>query len=450
MVTWTKIYVNDMETSSVSKFCHCCGSSLESGFKFCPHCGEVTVTSDSSNVRDRSRSSTVPSTTASSSASSIAKTSTNSSGINGSKKKPVTLKCFNAFKSGKEKERSSFFVRKKGVKRAKVNDSEVKITIGIMDDVNKIKRGESIPLKVSPTSSPEEILNLAVEKHATFNKRFNRKLKYTLVFKDGREVATVPGTDPEESFTLGKYKEVSGFGYSQITLYLVPFVNKKLNDLHAVIQDSDSDSSSVDNFPNPSLQLTIEEELVSQNIFGISNLPSTIPGSSVMQPSTSASCIMKVECPLCYVSFPINEVEQHADGCSASFGLLTEDGGAYHMPTCDDFGEEISVVDGSATSTLNNCISILKESGVNSEMDSVRVTVRRKVVWEDFRRARNRYYQPNRVLKITFSGEPAVDDGGPKREFFAGIVIVYTTTWLLKVMLEIMFIFLAGRVNCLQ
>ena len=141
-----KIYVNDMETSSVSKFCHRCGSSLESGFKFCPHCGEAAVTSDSSNVGDCSRPSTVPTVpSASSTTTNIAKPSTN---FNSKKKKPMILKSFSAFKSGKENERSAFFVRKKGAKRAKANESEVKITIGIMDDINKIKRGESIPLQV--------------------------------------------------------------------------------------------------------------------------------------------------------------------------------------------------------------------------------------------------------------------------------------------------------------
>ena len=261
---WTKIYVNDMETSSVSKFCHRCGSSLESGFKFCPHCGEAAVTRDSSNVGDCSRPSTVPS--ASSTTTNIAKPSTN---FNSKKKKPMILKSFSAFKSGKENERSPFFVRKKGAKRAKANESEVKITIGIMDDIDKIKRGESIPLKVSPSSSPEEILKLSVEKYATFNKRFNRKFKYALVFKVGREVATIPGTDPEEPFTLDRYKEVSGFGYSQITLYLVPLVNKKVSDLQSVIQDSDSEA---------------EEEAVSENRSGISSPPPTIA-----QPSTASS-----------------------------------------------------------------------------------------------------------------------------------------------------------------
>jgi hypothetical protein len=37
---------------------------------------------------------------------------------------------------------------------------------------------------------------MAVMKHATFNKRFNSKLEFAPVFKDGTEVTTVTGTDP--------------------------------------------------------------------------------------------------------------------------------------------------------------------------------------------------------------------------------------------------------------
>ena len=46
------------------------------------------------------------------------------------------------------------------------------------------------------------------------------------------------------------------------------------------------------------------------------------------------------------------------------------------------------------------------------------------MIWQDFRRARNRFYQPERLLKVTFAGEPAVNDGGPKKEFFAGKLYV--------------------------
>ena len=119
-----------------------------------------------------------------------------------------SLPKFAAFKSTKEKERSSFKLSK--VAR------DVKITIAVMEDANKIKCGDSLTLKVPETSCVEEILNAAVEKHIAFNKCFNAKLKYLLVFKDGTEVKMIPGTDPPEPFTLCRYKEVSGYGYSQI------------------------------------------------------------------------------------------------------------------------------------------------------------------------------------------------------------------------------------------
>ena len=49
--------------------------------------------------------------------------------------------------------------------------------------------------------------------------------------------------------------------------------------------------------------------------------------------------------------------------------------------------------------------------------------MRGKTIWNDFKRSRERYYTPDRILKVPFSGEPAVDSGGPKREFFAAIVL---------------------------
>ena len=55
----------------------------------------------------------------------------------------------------------------------------------------------------------------------------------------------------------------------------------------------------------------------------------------------------------------------------------------------------------------------------NVQQEEIRVTVRRNHLWSDFSRARSDYYSPF-TIKITFSGEPAIDDGGPKHEFFSG------------------------------
>ena len=48
------------------------------------------------------------------------------------------------------------------------------------------------------------------------------------------------------------------------------------------------------------------------------------------------------------------------------------------------------------------------------------ITIRRKFLWQDFKSATSTKVQPKATLKVAFSGEPAVDDGGPRRELFSG------------------------------
>ena len=50
----------------------------------------------------------------------------------------------------------------------------------------------------------------------------------------------------------------------------------------------------------------------------------------------------------------------------------------------------------------------------------IRINVRRKTLWEDFTEQRMRRVKLEKRLKIVFLGEPAIDDGGPLREFFSG------------------------------
>jgi hypothetical protein len=41
---------------------------------------------------------------------------------------------------------------------------------------------------------------------------------------------------------------------------------------------------------------------------------------------------------------------------------------------------------------------------------------------------RKKWFTEGAVLKISFAGEPAVDGGGPRREFFTGKTFVIRTT----------------------
>ena len=259
-------------------------------------------------------------------------------------------------------------MRKKGTKRSKSETVEVKITVAVMEN-NKVKRGNSLPLKVPAASTA-----------------------------------------------------------------LVPLFNKRLNDLRSVVEESETESFSSDESLTPSVtNLLAKYDQPQESVPPTSCVSSTSQTISFLDPSiastsssyhdvetTATSSVIKVECPLCFQSFPINQVEAHAGECVGSFGLV-EDNTVEVCPVNDISDTELSTNESKSDDyTLLHCISDLKENGLKLQMEMIRVTVRRKMVWEDFKRARYRYYQPDRLLKVTFAGDPAVDDGGPKREFFAG------------------------------
>lgn len=110
-----------------------------------------------------------------------------------------------------------------------------------------------------------------------------------------------------------------------------------------------------------------------------------------------------IECPTCFKHFEKEFIDTHADECADSYW--------------SNLDAEI-IEEKTETENLTHAITALKRYLETTK--PVLVTVRRKHIWEDFKRARDRYYSPNQHLKVTFSGEPAIDIGGPKREFFAG------------------------------
>ena len=54
-----------------------------------------------------------------------------------------------------------------------------------------------------------------------------------------------------------------------------------------------------------------------------------------------------------------------------------------------------------------------------------RLNIRRKLIWSDFKEAHQKgIIGAANHIKIIFIREPAIDDGGPRREFFSGMPIV--------------------------
>ena len=59
----------------------------------------------------------------------------------------------------------------------------------------------------------------------------------------------------------------------------------------------------------------------------------------------------------------------------------------------------------------------------NVDQNVNRLSVRRRYAFQDYlaaRRKPRRRFNPNGMLKISFIGEPAIDDGGQRREFYSG------------------------------
>jgi hypothetical protein len=140
----------------------------------------------------------------------------------------------------------------------------------------------------------------------------------------------------------------------------------------------------------------------------------------------------KVVCPLCFSHFTANEIAAHADECADRFdpvGIVSDD---------DDNDNDmeniigISVLsDEPKNTSVDPTIEEIKEvissklcPNVNKD-NTNRVSIRRKYAFQDYVDARKnprRQFKENATLKVIFIGEPAVDDGGPRREFFTGIV----------------------------
>lgn len=72
--------------------------------------------------------------------------------------------------------------------------------------------------------------------------------------------------------------------------------------------------------------------------------------------------------------------------------------------------------------TVRNVVSSLRSS-CECELTN-RVSIRRRLIFQDYMDARKKkWFKPKALLKVTFIGEPAVDDGGPRCEFFTGTFI---------------------------
>lgn len=140
-----------------------------------------------------------------------------------------------------------------------------------------------------------------------------------------------------------------------------------------------------------------------------------------------------VLCPTCNSMFPLQEIELHADICCERnmpieeftyTNLMLEMQG--NSTTGNLEASDIAFPEEDAIEPLCNIDAILKDIVNKVDQKTVRIDVRRKYLWDDYVEAQKRpWVKKECSLKIVFLGEPAVDDGGPKREFFTGMYAIF-------------------------
>ncbi|CAB4001408.1 G2 M phase-specific E3 ubiquitin- ligase-like [Paramuricea clavata] len=82
--------------------------------------------------------------------------------------------------------------------------------------------------------------------------------------------------------------------------------------------------------------------------------------------------------------------------------------------------ETVSASGGTQEISRGKMIEVIQELQKNVGMSTNRINVQRKTVLADYLNTRKRrpWFKPEVHIKVVFVGETAIDDGGPKREFF--------------------------------
>ncbi|XP_025766407.1 G2/M phase-specific E3 ubiquitin-protein ligase isoform X1 [Oreochromis niloticus] len=129
-----------------------------------------------------------------------------------------TFSTFLEYRKKKNEERQKFSEGRKGLK--KKEKRKVQINVGLMTIKKgglKPYRGKTIFLTTDPDATATSLLNQAVKKMKDFNKDL-KDGPFLLLYPDGTEVITVPGT--QRPFTLEAYKAEVGKPYQRITVFI--------------------------------------------------------------------------------------------------------------------------------------------------------------------------------------------------------------------------------------
>lgn len=310
-------------------------------------------------------------------------------------------------------------------------------------------RGKMLPIKVLPSAGKNEILEKAVRKHANHDKNIQGDIEHVLLNGDGNEISTLPGTEKE--FVLKEYKEDVGKNYNRITLFVAlrsAYMCNEISSLKECGVSVDSGESDLENEENRvtgkdgaplslGASATCSKNPNETECHVLENPPPNVTTinhrETKRSPATSSQFqhVVEdiyneqfVECPTCLDYYSIDTIADHADACC---DIWVGDVQPAYLATSDVSDSPPSTSPQALpTNDSKDVKEIILNIAETLPKKVVRLHVRRKYMWSDFKEARLKgKITPDNQVKIVFIGEPAIDDGGPKREFFSGTCISY-------------------------
>ncbi|XP_046848050.1 uncharacterized protein LOC124441628 [Xenia sp. Carnegie-2017] len=131
--------------------------------------------------------------------------------------------------------------------------------------------------------------------------------------------------------------------------------------------------------------------------------------------------LLQHQCPTCLGYYSRADIEAHADMCAERWidpiGKLSDDN-QNNLENTLIAEEEIGQP---TVATMQEVVHLIQDN-VN-RLSTNRVTIRRRLAFADYVDARKRkWFAEGGNLKICFAGEPSIDGGGPRREFFTDVL----------------------------
>lgn len=429
-------------------FCSQCGVEYVANAKFCHNCGNEASQQQHRAPVDGGTTGTTMTSSTSFSTPNTNEGRISGSGSTSSRGNNASRLSFGAYRMRKEMDRSSNF-KSKGPKpkKSKVQapnsrkaavEVKVNVAVAVFKEGKLIpRRSTSLPLTVNDLIGKEELLNKAVEKQSRFNSVLisNKPRLYKLLFGNHarvQEVTTIPGSD--EPFTLRRYKEEIGKPYSKITFFLCSLVDFLAHSINT--SSSDEDEQPMPSIISPqsistrgtksSMEPDLPSEFVDDKV-RLNSDETRVPSDEIQvtldevrEPSLT-SLGQTVQCPLCLENYPLEDIQVHANACG--MWLLNEDDDELITVECKEDEPHTSgitdMTNQDLKQNLKDEITQLAKACIVNDTPR-RITVRRKSIWEDFKNELRHKITPTTRVKVVFAGEPAVDDGGPRRELFSG------------------------------